>query len=245
MRLTPEVVQRSQSHLNPLKERELDLRGLQIPLIENLASHQGTYDTLNLTDNSLTILGNLPLSPRIRTIHVSNNNISAIALNFANSVPHLESLVLNNNSLATLSALLPLANLPKLTHLSLLGNPVRGEKYYREWVIWKVGGGNLHTLDFKRVKDAERANAKSLFEQPESKLPTKLALSLTSDAANNAALSAAASRGAGEVTGGKGRLLTPEEKEKVREAIKNASTVEEIRRLENVLSEGRLPEGGV
>jgi U2 small nuclear ribonucleoprotein A' len=46
--------------------------------------------------------------------------------------------VLNNNSLATLSSLLPLANLPKLTHLSLLGNPVRGEKYYREWVIWKV-----------------------------------------------------------------------------------------------------------
>jgi U2 small nuclear ribonucleoprotein A' len=70
-------------------------------------------------------------------------------------------------------------------------------------------------------------------------------LSLTSDAANNAALSAAASRGAGEVAGGKGRLLTPEEKAKVREAIKNASSVEEIRRLENVLSEGRLPEGGV
>jgi hypothetical protein len=36
-------------------------KGLQIPLIENLASHQGTYDTLNLTDNSLTILGNIPL----------------------------------------------------------------------------------------------------------------------------------------------------------------------------------------
>ena len=63
-------------HLNPLKERELDLRGgsvrwrvrdpislagLQIPLIENLASHQGSYDTLNLTDNSLTTLGNIPL----------------------------------------------------------------------------------------------------------------------------------------------------------------------------------------
>ncbi len=35
--------------------------GLQIPLIENLASHQGSYDTLNLTDNSLTVLGNIPL----------------------------------------------------------------------------------------------------------------------------------------------------------------------------------------
>lgn len=30
-------------------------------MIENLASHQGTYDTLNLTDNSITVLGNIPL----------------------------------------------------------------------------------------------------------------------------------------------------------------------------------------
>ena len=36
------------------------LPGLQIPVIENLASHQGTYDTLNLTDNSITVLGNIP-----------------------------------------------------------------------------------------------------------------------------------------------------------------------------------------
>lgn len=35
--------------------------GLQIPLIENLASHPGTYDTLNLTDNALISLGNIPL----------------------------------------------------------------------------------------------------------------------------------------------------------------------------------------
>jgi U2 small nuclear ribonucleoprotein A' len=35
--------------------------GLQIPLIENLASHIGTYDTLNMTDNALISLGNIPL----------------------------------------------------------------------------------------------------------------------------------------------------------------------------------------
>ena len=31
-----------------------------MPVIENLASHQGTYDTLNLSDNSITVLGNIP-----------------------------------------------------------------------------------------------------------------------------------------------------------------------------------------
>jgi hypothetical protein len=38
-----------------------DVLGLAIPVIENLASHQGSYDTLNLTDNSITVLGNIPL----------------------------------------------------------------------------------------------------------------------------------------------------------------------------------------
>jgi len=37
------------------------ITGLQIPLIENLASHIGTYDTLNMTDNALISLGNIPL----------------------------------------------------------------------------------------------------------------------------------------------------------------------------------------
>jgi U2 small nuclear ribonucleoprotein A' len=53
--------------------------------------------------------------------------------------PHFKRLaVLNSNSLASLSSLLPLANCQKLEHLSLVGNPVRSEKHYREWLIWKV-----------------------------------------------------------------------------------------------------------
>lgn len=46
--------------------------------------------------------------------------------------------VLTSNNLATFASLLPLANFSKLEHLSLIGNPVRSQKYYREWVIWKV-----------------------------------------------------------------------------------------------------------
>jgi len=36
MRLTAELVAQSSSFINPLKQRELDLRGHQIPTIENL-----------------------------------------------------------------------------------------------------------------------------------------------------------------------------------------------------------------
>lgn len=35
-RMTPELLLSNHSYLNPLKDRELDLRGLQIPAIENL-----------------------------------------------------------------------------------------------------------------------------------------------------------------------------------------------------------------
>lgn len=38
MKLTPELIAHSKSALNPLKERQLDLRGLQIPAIENLGA---------------------------------------------------------------------------------------------------------------------------------------------------------------------------------------------------------------
>ena len=55
------------------------MSGLQIPVIENLASHQGSYDTLNLTDNSLTTLGNIPLATRLTAIHAANNQITTIA----------------------------------------------------------------------------------------------------------------------------------------------------------------------
>lgn len=243
MRLTPEVMARSQTHLNPLKERELDLRGLQIPLIENLASHQGTYDTLNFTDNSLVSLGNIPLAPRVRTIHAGLNNIATIAPNLASTVPHLETLVLTSNNLATFASLLPLANFSKLEHLSLIGNPVRSQKYYREWVIWKVAKGKLRTLDFKRIKDAERDHARSLFVDEETGLPSKLALSLTSDA-TTAAQSATAAVSIETGTQGdvsKGRLMTAEEKTKIREAIQKAENIEEIRKLERMLAEGRVP----
>jgi hypothetical protein len=36
MKLTPDLIERSESRLSPLKDRELDLRGRKIPAIENL-----------------------------------------------------------------------------------------------------------------------------------------------------------------------------------------------------------------
>ncbi|CAK9781466.1 L domain-like protein [Cutaneotrichosporon oleaginosum] len=239
MRLTPEFVSNTHSHLNPLKERELDLRGLAIPVIENLASHQGTYDTLNLTDNSLTVLGNIPQAHRLHTVHAAQNQISSISPALATNLPNLTTLVLSDNALASLSSLLPLADTP-LRYLSLRGNPVTAAEHYRAFVIWKVGRGALHVLDFERVKDAERARAKELFEDS-SGAPNELARKLSTSTAgvSGAALAAAKAKG------GKGRLMTPEEKKRVVEALTRANTAEEVRKLERMLADGVIPEGGM
>jgi hypothetical protein len=37
--------------------------------------------------------------------------------------------------------------------------------------------------------------------------------------------------------------MTDDEKTRIREMIKGASSIDEVRRLEKVLSEGRVPEG--
>ncbi|KAI9636795.1 uncharacterized protein MKK02DRAFT_45502 [Dioszegia hungarica] len=268
MRLTPEFVSQRSSHLNALKERELELRGLQIPVIENLASHQGTYDTLNLTDNSITVLGNIPLgefcslafgwgkeeideSPRLRQLHAAQNQISSISPSLPQSIPHIVTLVLSHNLIAALSTLAPLEHLVHLRHLALSSNPVADLPHYRHYTIYKAAKGQLHTLDYTRIKDAERKTANETFIDPITAGPNALALQLsTSTVSATAAVTAAApsafaaaQKSGQAIKGGKGRLMTPEEKRRVVEALTRAQTADEVRRLERMLAEGLIPEG--
>ena len=114
--------------------------------------------------------------------------------------------------------------------------------------------GNLHTLDFIRIKDAERAAATARFVDPTTSSPNALAQKLSTPTTTaipgttvlasskaGAGAQAAADLGAGK--GGKGRLMTPEEKKRVVEALTRAKTAEEVRRLERMLAEGLVPEG--
>ncbi|KAK4685701.1 U2 small nuclear ribonucleoprotein A', partial [Tremellales sp. Uapishka_1] len=266
MRLTPEVSlllvfflfyvdhpTYTATHLNPLKERELELRGLQIPVIENLASHQGSYDTLNLTDNSITVLGNIPLSPRLQAIHLAQNNISSISPSLTPNIPNLVTLILSSNAIASLATLVPLENILSLRHLSLIGNPVTSHEHYKEFVVWKVAKGALRTLDFSRIKDSLRASSTALFVDPLTSLPNSLATQLsipTTSSVPGASLAVSTKTGgttkaSSGVGGGKGRLMTPDEKKRIVEALTNAQTAEEVRMLERMLADGLVPDGGV
>lgn len=70
------------------------------------------------------------------------------------SVPNLTSLSLANNNISELGDLEPLKDLKKLKYLNLIGNPVKERKWYREWLVWRLG--SLRVLDFQRIRDKVR-----------------------------------------------------------------------------------------
>ncbi|EJU01008.1 L domain-like protein [Dacryopinax primogenitus] len=245
VKLTPELVAASRSYINPLKDRELDLRGHKIPAIENLGVTKDQHDTIDFTDNSISSLSNLPLLRRLHTLLLSNNRITHISPSLHISCPNLKCLVLTNNALAELGDLKSLEGCRKLEWLALIGCPVRQKKWYREWCLWVVKP--LRVLDYQKIKQKERESAKSLFLTPDD-LPTALATTLASNLTAPSAMNAhpdmdqSLSAPAGLTAGKAGRMMTADERERVRAAIARATSAEEIKRLEKMLREGYVPE---
>ncbi|MCJ1312596.1 U2 snRNP complex subunit [Agyrium rufum] len=246
MRLTTELIQTSLSYLNPLKARELDLRGHKIPAIENLGVAKD-QDCIDLTDNALTSLANFPLSPRLQTLLLARNRLNHIQHNLASSLPNLTTLVLTHNNFAELADLEPLRSFARLTHLSLMENPVMRKENYRYWIVWRLPA--VRFLDYQKVKDVEREKAKSLFgtaEEPSATAAKILNIkSRTFDVPSeisdtNGTRTASSSGGGG---GGYRVKLTDKEKKHVEDMIRNAKSLQEIARLEKELQEGRIPGG--
>ncbi|KAL1900357.1 U2 snRNP complex subunit [Ceratocystis pirilliformis] len=235
MRLTPDLIKSSLSYLNPLKERELDLRGHRIPNIENIGV-AGPHDSIDFTDNDIQTLGNFPLSPRLTTLLLARNRISSIQPTVANSIPSLRSLVLASNNLQQLADIEPLGGLKLLTHLTLVDNPITKHEHYRYWVVWKCP--SVRFLDYQKVKQAERDRAVQLFGTEDE--PT----ALTTEILGNRSTAPSASSEDTSQTSKLTRMkLTEKENLRLQDMIKNATTLQEIIRLEKILSEGRLPPG--
>ncbi|KAI5806710.1 small nuclear ribonucleoprotein U2, A [Peziza echinospora] len=231
MRLTTDLITSSLSYLNPLKERELDLRGHKIPAIENLGVAKD-QDAIDFTDNDIQQLGNFPLSPRLRTLLLARNRISGIQQGIASSMPNLTVLVMNSNSIQELADLEPLAGCAKLTHLVLMENPVTRKENYRSWVIWRIP--SVRFLDYQRIKDAERKQASELFGTIED--PSPLASKILGIKSRTFDLGPSSSSREKEFT----TRLTDAEKKALEARIRAAKSLEEVARLENELREGTL-----
>jgi len=219
MRLTAELILSSSSYFNPIKERELDLRGNKIAVIENLGATQYQYDSLDLSDNEITKLEGFPLLNRLKTLLLSNNRIIRVVPNLGEQLPNLETVVLSNNKIQNLSDLDTLAELPSLRRLSLLDNLVTKKPHYRLYVIHKLP--KLKLLDFRKIKEKERLASTKLFGAPEAvKAKEKTTTTTTSTAANDIIMQDQAKMVA------------------IKNAIANAKTLSEVEQLNRSLEAG-------
>lgn len=230
MRLTLDLIQQAVQSLNPANNRQLQLRGSKIPTIENLGGTNDAYECIDLSDNDLIKIGNFPPLKRLKCLMLINNRISRIALDCFDPLPNLVSVVLTGNKLEKLVDLEPLTTLKFLERLTLIDNPVTKVKHYRPYMITKCSK-NLRILDFNRLKDKERKAATLLFAGERGQ---KLMLEI----APPRAVGKEQEKSQEAVKTGP----SPEVIERIKRAIAEAETIEEVTRLEKALKSGVLPE---
>ncbi|CAK7335987.1 unnamed protein product [Dovyalis caffra] len=235
VRLTADLIWKSPHFFNAIKERELDLRGNKIPVIENLGATEDQFDTIDLSDNEIVKLENMPYLNRLGTLIINNNRITRINPNIGEYLPKLHTLVLTNNRLVNLAEIDPLVSLPKLQFLSLLDNNITKKPNYRLYVIHKLK--SLRVLDFKKVKVKERAEAEHLFasKEVEEEAKRESVKTFTPGEVPNVP-EVADEQQAPQVV-----APTPEQILAIKAAIVNSQTLEEVARLEKALNSGQLP----
>jgi len=221
MRLTADLARDSPAYINPLRQRELCLRGFKIPAIENLGATQDQYQVIDLSDNEILKIDNFPMMLKLEALLFADNRICRVARGLGKYLPKLEALVLTNNKFSKLTDLKPLSEFP-LVFLSLLGNPVAKLTDYRLFMIHRLP--KLKVLDYQKVKKSERAAAKIKFGE------VNLAEEKDEEA-DEAPMGR--ERVAVPVSGESS--LTPEERAKIMEKIKTATSLAEIEQFEKQL----------
>ncbi|XP_023015091.1 small nuclear ribonucleoprotein polypeptide A'-like U2A [Leptinotarsa decemlineata] len=229
VKLTAEIILNSMQYINPVKDRELDLRGYRIPEIENLGATGDQFDTIDFSDNDIRKLDGFPYLKRLKCLLMNNNRIVRLGEHLEEYIPNLETLILAGNQIEELADIEPLVNLEKLTTLSLMFNPIAAKQHYRLYVIYKLPQVKL--LDFRKIKMKEREEARTLFKSKKGKeiqkeIAKKAKTFVPGGNMNNLA---------------KSRGLTEEELGKIREAINKASSLEEVERLQKILQSGQIP----
>lgn len=106
MRITAELMSKSNQFLNAVGEFHIDLRGklyflsylgLKIPYIENLALSKDQFGWIDLTENDIVHIPDLPEMKRLKTMIFSDNRISTIEPGFSVKCEGIENIILMNN----------------------------------------------------------------------------------------------------------------------------------------------------
>jgi len=218
MRITIDILHHGVACITPAQEREYRLRGLRIPVIENLGIIGDAYEALNLSNNSIATLGGFPRLEMVQSLILNNNQIKRIQRGLGTFLPNLKNLILVNNTISSLLNLEPLGDLPKLERLALVGNPVTKEQGYRLYVINKCP--KVRVLDFSKVTLAERTEARRIYGGAEEDQPNEFVVGEKK----------------GDFT-----VMTDEQRNRIMEVIKITKSMEEVDKLEQMLQTGKIP----
>ncbi|XP_077545642.1 U2 small nuclear ribonucleoprotein A'-like [Haemaphysalis longicornis] len=237
VKLSQELIQMAAQSINPVRDRELDLRGYKIPVLENLGATLDQFDSIDLSDNEIRKLDGFPLLRRLRCLLLNNNRVCRIGENLHEPLPALETLVLTNNQIQNLGDLDPLASLRNLTYLSLMKNPVTVKRHYRLYIIHRIP--QLRVLDFRRIRQKERQAAQQLFKGKRGKQLEKEVGAVSGG--RPAGHPPASAAGAGSSTAaqqppqpaGGGRQL-----EALKQALSRATTLDAVEHLGSALQSG-------
>ncbi|XP_039980022.1 leucine-rich repeat-containing protein 49 isoform X2 [Xiphias gladius] len=132
----------------------LDLHDNQICEIENI-SHLSELRVLNLAGNSISRIENLQTLDCLTELNLRHNFISFVTE--VDRLPCLQRLFLSCNNITSFDQLACLGESRSLSELTLDGNPVALETWYKQAVLRCVL--HLRQLDMKRITDEDRRMA--------------------------------------------------------------------------------------
>lgn len=133
--------------------------------------------------------------------------------------------MLTGNMIQELGDLDPLIPLKHLTNLCLLQNPVSAKPQYRQYVVYRFP--QLRLLDFRKIKQKEREAAIEYFRSKRGK-------EMVREIAKKAKAQAPGTSLDKPIT-------SADERNKIKEAITNATSLEEVQRLSKLLQAGHIP----
>ena len=210
--------------------------------MENLGAAGDQFQTIDLTDNDLTVLGGFAVMRKVKTLMVPGNKIAAVSANLSRTLPNLEELVMVDNRVQSLAVVDRLASLTKLKTLALVGNPVTSRPFYRLYAIHRIP--TLAVLDFERVKLKERREAARFFKSSAGKIFEEAVKKSAAAAPVGAGAGAAAAAGAATSNPAADDKVAAmsdlERRVAIEAALRNVSSVEELERLEAQFAVGNF-----
>ncbi|CAI5759179.1 unnamed protein product [Candida verbasci] len=228
MKLLVQYIQDAPRILNTNKELTLLLRDKHITEIDNLQTTNDIFHCIDLTNNNLVKLSNIPQLKNLKTLLLGNNNITYIDIRTL-SETNIESLSLYNNNLYKFQFEIRTV-FKNLRNLVLIDNPITRIENYRLFTIWIFP--NLKVLDFTKVKESERVKAREIFGDDNSKLNEKgeeiIKLeNVVSEASKD-------DKQLNNIV----KKLTDKEKQGLLKKLESATSLDEIEEIESTLQKG-------